>query len=246
MRTPNRRAPAVPAPATEFIGGKVRTCVGCGARLAHASEDDPAVVHFVVSPDGEVAVDAAGRGGRGAHVHATASCLEGAVQRGLPKSFRRKLVTPSGTWGPAAVADLVIAAYDRRIEGLLVSARRCRASSIGADAVTGDVDAGVAELVVVATDAAAAAQLGAVRRAVTNGKAVAWSDKATLARIVRAGGSSAQNDGAEAAPVAVVSITDSRLARAIRESVLAREAAVLVHQRGAVGRREPTSWERGA
>lgn len=248
MITESRRAsPHRPAPTREVGGGsRLRTCVGCGAKVQLGSSA-PAdqLVHFVVDPQGRVAVDAAGRGGRGAHVHAASRCLEQAVLRGLQRSFRRALTTDYGPWGRESVARMIVEAYDRRIEGLLVSAKRCRALAVGGDAVTREIDGGGAALVLVARDAAAAAELGAVRRAIAAGRAVAWGEKSTLARLLRAG----VGDGGDAPPVAVVAVTDDRLATAIGASVLAREAATSACEgeaRQAEGRRRPSSWERGA
>jgi hypothetical protein len=223
---------------------RVRTCAGCGEHIVletRAESRGPETIHFVVGPDGEVAVDASGHPtpsksgsrsagsgrseiGRGAHVHATPRCLEQAVARGLPRSFRRSLKTADGTWGNTPVARMVISAFDRRVEGLLISAKRSKALALGGDAVTREIDAGTAKLLVVACDAAAAADLGAVRRFVSGGNAVAWGDKTSLARLLRA----TSDRGGEAPPLAVIAITDHRLADAVRRSVLAREAATLL------------------
>ena len=75
-------------------------------------------------------------------------------------------------------------AMDRRIEGLLAAAVRSRRLARGADAVTGACRRGEAALVVVACDAAAAAELTEVRRAVAEGRAVAWGTKQRLGAIV--------------------------------------------------------------
>jgi ribosomal protein L7Ae-like RNA K-turn-binding protein len=73
---------------------------------------------------------------------------------------------------------------DRRIEGLLAAALRSKQLARGANAVVGACQRGEAELVLVATDAAAAADLGEVRRAVAAGRAVAWGTKERLGRLV--------------------------------------------------------------
>jgi hypothetical protein len=53
-----------------------RTCVGCRQVRQRA-----ALVRLVRLPDGTVAVDRARAAGRGAYVHADASCLEAARRR---------------------------------------------------------------------------------------------------------------------------------------------------------------------
>ena len=76
----------------------MRSCVGCGERVDVAGTH--ALVRLIVSPEGEVAVDARGGGfGRGAHVHPRPECLQKAVERGLARSAKTKtntLVTEAG------------------------------------------------------------------------------------------------------------------------------------------------------
>ncbi len=67
----------------------VRQCVGCGERTERAS-----MVRLVVAPDGGLVVDLKGRlPGRGAWVHARASCVESAEARphGLHRALRQKV-----------------------------------------------------------------------------------------------------------------------------------------------------------
>ena len=102
----------------------------------------------------------------------------------------------------------------------------------GADAVTGACQRGEAALVLVACDAAAAADLGEVRRAVAEGRAVAWGTKERLGAIVAARpvrgklrAPPGPHDGGptpEAVGVGVVAITSRTLAEAL---VLELEAA---------------------
>jgi ribosomal protein L7Ae-like RNA K-turn-binding protein len=82
----------------------------------------------------------------------------------------------------AVGAELVLAA-DRRIQGLLSGARRAGQLAIGGDLVTGALAEGRAQLVVVARDAAAAARLASVDRAIAEGRAVVFADKAGLGQL---------------------------------------------------------------
>jgi predicted RNA-binding protein YlxR (DUF448 family) len=151
----------------------VRTCAGCGK---HDAADELVRVVLDPSESGEVAVDLAGSGfGRGAHVHAAPECLAKALKAGFSKVFKSKVTGELGELGRQ-----IVAAADRRIEGLLSGARRARQIAIGADAVREALRDGGASLVVVARDAAAAASLPEVQTAIGGGNAVAWSDKARL------------------------------------------------------------------
>jgi hypothetical protein len=91
--------------------------------------------------------------------------------------------------------------------------------AIGADAVTDACRRGDAALVVVATDAAAAAELSEVRRAIAEGRAVAWGTKRSLGDSLPGGTS--RSDG-----VAVVAIGSARIASALRETIHAADAAI--------------------
>ncbi|MFO0591195.1 MAG: DUF448 domain-containing protein [Polyangiaceae bacterium] len=198
-----------------------RTCVGCGERCAPEE-----LVRLVIAPSGEIAVDAAGGGfGRGAHVHARGSCLEQAAVRGLLRATKGKANSVSvavkdggdvKTTEPQpidarALGQAIEAAMGRRIAGLLATSVRTRKARIGADAATAAWRSGEAALLVVATDAAAAADLAAVRDAVAAGGAVSWGTKMSLA--------AALHRPAKAEGVGVVAITDTRIADAVRDAV---------------------------
>lgn len=185
-------------------GGRVRTCVGCGRRVEVGSPAEEDLVRLVFGEAGEVAVDARGGAfGRGAHVHARAACLDRAARGGLARSTKGRAARVDA----AGLARAIQEAMDRRIEGFFTSAIRSRQLARGADAVTESCQRGEAELVVVARDAAAAADLGEVRRAVAAGRAVAWGDKQRLGQIVTP-------DGAE---VAVVAISSRSIARGLAQ-----------------------------
>jgi uncharacterized protein len=153
----------------------VRTCVGCGK-----ADDAGELVRLVLgprSPDGTspVAVDfAAGKTGRGAHLHARSECLAKAAKSGLARSFKTKIECTAED-----LAVQIVEGSDRRIRGLLSGAWRARMLAPGADAATAALDKG-APLAVVATDAGGLVDRGAIGRAIAEGRAVAWKDKETL------------------------------------------------------------------
>lgn len=208
---------------------RVRTCVGCGERVEiprGAGAPSP-LVRLVLGPGGEVAVDPANGGfGRGAHVHPRSGCLEKAVQRGLARAAKAKVsllrVDEPADAGEAGVVPLDAAslaqaigrAFDRRIQGLLVAAARAHRIAPGSDAVKGADDRGEAHAVLVAVDAAATAELSAVRRAVAEGRAVAWGTKQIIGLLCSAAGSAKRSEG-----LGVVAITDTRIAAALQEAV---------------------------
>jgi predicted RNA-binding protein YlxR (DUF448 family)/ribosomal protein L7Ae-like RNA K-turn-binding protein len=221
------------------IDTRTRTCVGCGEHVAREAPGD--LVRLVLGPEGEIAVDAHGHRdgggphapggfGRGAYVHARRPCLDRAVKGGLARSAKGKVERIAGPGGPderppsplrvETLARAIQAAMDRRIEGLLAAAVRSRQLARGADAVTSACHRGEAELVLVARDAAAAADLTEVRNAVAEGRGVAWGSKAELARLVHpAGRPRAPHDAPQAeAGVAVIAVISARIAGALREA----------------------------
>ena len=171
-----------------------RTCVGCG-KHAHPSE----LVRLVVSPDGEVAVDlAGGHFGRGAYVHPSLACVSGAG-KGLCRSLHANIVVH-----PEDLARQITEGVERRIWGLLSSAVRSRQVAAGSDSVSKALAEGSAPLVIVACDAAAAASVSSVVRAVAEGRAIAFGTKDGLGALF-------------ARPeVGVLAITSAPLAAAIR------------------------------
>ena len=206
--------------------GPVRTCVGCGEQVDTGTEGAAPLVRLVLPPAaGEpapaadagaavmIAVDLKGGGfGRGAHVHPRPECIARAATAGLARAARRgDLAVVSGEGSaplaPASLAAAIRAAGEQRVTGLLSSAVRAREVVVGADAVSDACRAGEAALVIVATDAAAAADLGEVRRAVAAGRAVAYGDKQSLGAACRRG------------DVGVVAIRSASLAHAIQETV---------------------------
>jgi predicted RNA-binding protein YlxR (DUF448 family) len=199
--------------------------VGCGERVDVDGAAD--LVRLIISGSGEIAVDARGSGfGRGAHVHVRPECLRRAVERGLSRSAKARVHTiqsgladPAAETAPlsvAALADAIQRAMDRRIEGMLISAARAKRVALGSDAVTGASHRGEAELVVVATDAAAAADLTAVRHAAAEGRAVAWGSKDRLGELLLRAGGGAQ--------LGVLSVSSPKIAGPLRDAVRIADA----------------------
>jgi predicted RNA-binding protein YlxR (DUF448 family) len=186
-----------------------RTCAGCGK---HAPPEE--LVRVVHDPSSnEIAVDLAGSAfGRGAHLHPAPACLARALKSGFARSFKAEVRADA-----AAVGAEIVRAADRRLEGLLSGARRAGQLAIGADAVREALREGKAETlaVIVARDAAAAARLPEVERAIATGRAIAWADKQRLGRLMmksmaRAGENSAEN----AREVAVIAVLQPGVAAA--------------------------------
>jgi uncharacterized protein len=152
--------------------GPVRTCAGCQKRV---SADE--LVRVVLDPSSqEIAVDLSGSAfGRGAHVHGNTDCLAKALKGGFARVFKTKITSDAKTIGAQ-----IVAAADRRIEGLLQGARRAKQIAVGADVVVESLRQEKVELVVVARDAAAAAKLADVEHAIASGKAIAFSEKKRL------------------------------------------------------------------
>jgi predicted RNA-binding protein YlxR (DUF448 family) len=155
--------------------GPRRQCAGCAKR---DTADD--LVRVVLDPaDGTLAVDLAdSRFGRGAHVHASKECMQKALRGGFAKVFKSKVEGSVESLG-----EQISVAADRRIEGLLAGARRGKLAIAGADVVREAYRDGTAALVLVASDAAAAAKLPEIQDAIGQGKAIAWSNKQRLGAI---------------------------------------------------------------
>jgi predicted RNA-binding protein YlxR (DUF448 family) len=162
-----------------------RTCVGCQARVVVDEEDSMLRVVLGPRPPAAptssergagkygVAIDVAGSAfGRGAHVHANPGCLAKACRGGFSRAFRCEVVADA-----ALLARDVAASMDRRVEGLLLGARRAGMLAFGEDAREA-VQNG-APLVLVACDAGASVARS-VSHATTEGRAVAWRTKAAL------------------------------------------------------------------
>lgn len=215
-----------------------RTCVGCGratpqsevrradARLSREGACT-VLVRLVIGPDRAIAVDAGdSRFGRGVYVHATPTCVAAAV-RGLARAAKGKVELDGGPATEASLRVAISSAYDRRVAGLLAAAKRAKKLECGADAVTTAGRAGRGALVVVATDAAQAADLTEVRRAIREERAIPWGTKVSLATAVIEGATPAGanvSDKSEGRTFGVVAVTDDRMARAVKEAWLVAAA----------------------
>ena len=149
----------------------LRTCVGC-----RASGPPQDLVRLVVGPDGEVVPDLSGGAfGRGAWVHPRMTCLEGAVRGGLSRGLK----TPIKTDVAQVVSHLRDAAA-RRTVSLLQAAQRAQKAVLGTAALEEAERDGRVELLVLANDAKASADLSAVRRLGQRGRVRLFKTKAGL------------------------------------------------------------------
>lgn len=124
-----------------------------------------------------VVVDVAGTAfGRGAHVHPRPDCMKKACASGLAKAFRCAVSANA-----AELVQQISAGCDRRIEGLLMGARRAKLVAVGEEAR--EAMAGGAPLAVVACNAGAAVTRE-YAQAIAGGRALAWKDKATLGSLL--------------------------------------------------------------
>ena len=161
------------------------------------------MVRVVLGESGELAVDLGGSAfGRGAWLHPRTECIEQAAPRGLGRSFRSTVAS-----SPAALVAAIVAAAERRIAGLLSSARAAGKVCAGTDAVADAVERGTARVVVVAADARATAQTGAVHAAAARGIAMTWGSKVALGRAL------------SRPDTAVVAITDKGFAEALSRAI---------------------------
>jgi predicted RNA-binding protein YlxR (DUF448 family) len=182
-----------------------RTCVGCQTE-ATASE----LVRVVLGPDGVLVPDPrGGTFGRGAWLHPRPECLVRAVPRGVARALRAEVKTNAEEF-----SGLVRQAGMRRLLGLVSAAWRAKKAAIGATAVEEVLGTGRDCLVVVATDAAAAASGYGVTRAVALGRALAASTKADL------GGALGRSE------VGVLAILDDGFEAPLREAAALSELRV--------------------
>lgn len=149
----------------------LRTCIGC--RASGSPQD---LVRLVVGPDGEVVADLAGGAfGRGAWVHPRLGCVEGAVRGGLSRGLKTTIKTDV----PEVLKHLREAA-DRRTFSLLQTAQRAHHAALGTAALEDAERDDRVELLVLARDARASADLSAVRRLGERGRVRLFKTKAEL------------------------------------------------------------------
>jgi predicted RNA-binding protein YlxR (DUF448 family) len=193
------------------VKARQRTCVGCGNPAAPTT-----MVRVFASPAGELAVDLAGRSfGRGAHLHPATACIRLAVRKGLTKALRVPVQCTE-----QALRDLIAAAADRRIAGLLASAMRTGVLAVGVDAVESALGRGDGGVVVVATDASLQRLPRSIVSQIDTGQAVAWGDRGILGTLV--GHSEVVVLGIRRGLIAEAVATASQVAGAVRSGVEAR------------------------
>ncbi len=155
----------------------LRTCAGC------REIGDPGLeplVRAVLGPSGEAVPDMAGSSfGRGAWVHAREACLIKALPRGFSKSMKNAVHTK-----PSEFALALRAQAERRAYSLISAAFRARKAAAGSTAVRDVCAAGRVTLVLVATDARAAAATPWVDALVKIGKARGFGSKELLGRAI--------------------------------------------------------------
>ncbi len=155
----------------------LRTCAGC--REVRDPGLEP-LVRAVLGPSGEAVPDLAGRCfGRGAWVHAREACLVKALPRGFSKSMKSAVHT-----SPREFASALRAQAERRAFSLISAAFRARKAAAGSTAVRDAFVAGRVTLVLVATDARAAAETPWVDALVKSGKARGFGSKELLGRAI--------------------------------------------------------------
>ena len=177
---------------------RTRTCVGC-----QEEETSGALVRVVLGPGGEVAVDLAGKQfGRGAWLHPRLACVMQAAPRGLARSFKQPVALKAHE-----LVLLLRHAAEARAAALVSSAARARLVALGSTAVKEALNSQAAELVVVSTDARAAASTPWIEQTVSEGRAVAFGTKELLGAATGRG------------EVAVLAILDGGIAAALAAAI---------------------------
>jgi predicted RNA-binding protein YlxR (DUF448 family)/ribosomal protein L7Ae-like RNA K-turn-binding protein len=174
-----------------------RTCAGCRGA---AGKDE--LVRVVLADDAVVVDLGGGAFGRGAWLHPRLDCIQRAAPRGLSKSFKHGLQI-----SPRDLALSIARAGDRRVLGLLASAKSAKRLVAGATAVAQEIEAEHAELVVIASDARAAAESRAVERMIASGRGASWGTKQTLGAALGRG------------ETGVAAVLDRGIARALESAI---------------------------
>lgn len=150
-----------------------RMCAGCGRRT-----EREALVRLVVADEPPfLAVDLGRRlGGRGISVHASKACIRSAALRGgLARALRGVAQVD-----PESIERMMVQQFERRMLGLLSSARRRRSLALGAAAVRSALQSGRGDLLIRAADSRGRTT-DLLRAATAVGCATAtWGTKARL------------------------------------------------------------------
>lgn len=161
----------------EAGAGSERTCAGCRKQDAR-----DALLRFVVGTDEPRLVPDPRRRlpGRGVSVHPTRECLRAAVERGgFARALRMKMSLDLET-----LCATVAAQYERRLEGLLIAARRSRSLAVGTEAVRQAFVEKNVPLLIVASDAAGRREELADQAARLGGRCVMYGTKSELGRLM--------------------------------------------------------------
>lgn len=208
---------------------RYRTCVGCGSRVPR-SEASRYLIRFVLVPAAgatarqrggsfTVAVDLAGGGvGRGAWAHAQLPCIDKAASKGLSRSVKGKVLTSTGE-----LSASIATAARRRVKGLIAVALRSRHLVAGSSRLSAALQRGAVDLVLLATDAAAAARQPAVRDALERGLVMPWADKAWMGAALNRG------------EVALIGLTSPSIAAATRQAISLAETFASVAMPATLG-----------
>jgi predicted RNA-binding protein YlxR (DUF448 family) len=142
------------------------------------------MVRLVIGPDavdtGEPVVPdlAGGAFGRGAWVHPRPSCVEGAARGGLSRGLKTQVKAD-----PARLLALLREAAARRAVSLLQAAQRAKLAALGTTALEEAERDGRVELLVLAADAKASAELSAVTRLAQRGRVRLFKSNAELGAV---------------------------------------------------------------
>jgi len=155
----------------------VRTCAGC----REAAPRDALLRFAVAGVPPRLAPDPEHRlPGRGVSVHPRRSCIVAAAKGGFARSLRTKVEVDASVLSQQAARI-----YERRVEGLLLAARRSRYLVIGTDAVRASLrDAAGTPTLVLARDAAGRRDELERLAASSGGACVLFGTKSELGRLL--------------------------------------------------------------
>lgn len=193
MATPNTPRPRRSDEASAQRGPE-RTCVGC-RRAARPRE----LVRLVADAQGGVALDPkSSRGGRGAWVHPTRSCVEAMVKRHAAE--RTLKVDVKRDLDAGAILASLRESLAKKAASLLVVASRTKTLAIGAEAVAASLERVRVPAVVVARDAGSVAKSMADEGSGGGTRVLRHSTKAELGSLFHRG------------EVALLALLDTRIA----------------------------------
>jgi ribosomal protein L7Ae-like RNA K-turn-binding protein len=158
---------------------------------------------LVLDPEGDLLVDPKGGSfGRGAWLHARPDCVRKGVPGGVARTLRASVHAT-----PEVVSERLRVAGRRRLEGLLSAAMGAKKLAVGSGAVEEAAGRGEVRLVLVASDARAAATSNAVLALIEKGRGLPLLTKTELGALFGR------------AEVGVAAVLDEGLAVSLREAV---------------------------